>query len=83
MVGEFRNAMDALVVGSLRNLTGNAGIGISDNFFEIGGSSIVAVRLGQVLSEELGILRPVRIIFRNPVLSDLSDALSDLAGEPA
>jgi acyl carrier protein len=72
--------MDALVVSSMRNLMGDASISIDDNFFGIGGDSIVAVRLGQVLSEELGITRVLRIILKNPVLGDLSDALRDLAG---
>ncbi|MGA5562220.1 phosphopantetheine-binding protein [Streptomyces platensis] len=80
---EFRNPMDALVVGSVRNLTGNTSIGINDDFFDVGGNSIIAIRLGQVLNEELGIPRTVRVIFKNPVLSDLSDALSDLAGGTA
>jgi hypothetical protein len=78
---EFRKPMDALVVGIVRNLTGNPAIGIDDDFFDIGGNSIVAVRLGQILSEELGIPRTVRVVFKNPVLSDLSDALSELAGD--
>lgn len=76
----FRNPMDALVVDNVRNLTGSTNIGIDDDFFDIGGNSILAIRLARVLSEELGIPRAVRIIFKNPVLSDLSDALSDLAG---
>ncbi len=80
---EFRNPMDALVVGRVRDLIGNTGIGIGDDFFDIGGNSIIAIRLGRVLSEELGIPRTVRVILKNPVLSDLSDALSELAADPA
>ncbi|MFI5525193.1 phosphopantetheine-binding protein [Streptomyces platensis] len=80
---EFRNPMDALVVSSVRNLTGNTSIGINDDFFDVGGNSIIAIRLGQVLNEELGLPRTVRVIFKNPVLSDLSDALSGLAGGTA
>ena len=76
---EFRNPMDALVVRSVRHLIGDISISINDNFFNIGGNSIVAVRLGLVLSEELGMTRIMRIILRHPVLGDLSDALSDLA----
>ncbi|MFI1682008.1 phosphopantetheine-binding protein [Streptomyces sp. NPDC020607] len=79
----FRNPMDALVVNSVRNLTGRTSVGIGDDFFDIGGNSIIAIRLGHVLSEELGIPRTVRVIFKNPVLSDLSDALSELAGGTA
>ncbi|MDQ7807549.1 phosphopantetheine-binding protein [Amycolatopsis sp. A133] len=80
---EFRNSMDALVVGSVRELTGKPGIGLEDDFFDIGGNSIIAIRLGRVLSEELGIPRTVRIILKNPVLGELSDALSALAADPA
>nr|BFE60218.1 hypothetical protein GCM10020063_047440 [Dactylosporangium thailandense] len=80
---EFRNPMDALVIASVRRLVGDATVGIDDDFFAIGGNSIVAMRLGQILSEELGIARPARVIFRHPVLGDLSDALSELTGRPA
>ncbi|MEV0232240.1 phosphopantetheine-binding protein [Nonomuraea sp. NPDC050786] len=81
--GEFRNAMDELVVGNVRKLLGNPDIGISDDFLAAGGNSIVAIRLGQALREELGIPRITGVILKNPVLSDLSDALSALAGEAA
>jgi hypothetical protein len=74
--GEFRNSMDALVVGTVRNLLCNTSIGIDDDFFDVGGNSIVAVRLGQILSEKLGIPRAVRVVLKNPVLSDLSDKLA-------
>jgi hypothetical protein len=80
---EFRNPMDALVVNNVRKLLGNTDIGIADDFLTVGGNSIVAVRLGQLLQEELGISRIIRIIFKNPVLGDLSDALRDLVNEAA
>lgn len=78
--GEFRNAMDELVVGNVRKLLGNPDIGIGDDFLAAGGNSIVAVRLGQALREELGVPRITGVILRNPLLSDLSDALSTLVG---
>lgn len=81
--GEFRNPMDELVVGNVRKLLGNPGIGIGDDFLAVGGNSIVAVRLGQALREELGIPRITGVILKNPVLSDLSDALSGLVADPA
>ncbi|MFE5241542.1 MULTISPECIES: phosphopantetheine-binding protein [unclassified Streptomyces] len=80
---EFRNPMDALVVGSVRTLTGNPGIGLDDNFFDVGGNSIVAIRLARTLSEELGTGRDVRVVFRNPVLRDLSEALGGQAAARA
>ncbi|WP_086558378.1 phosphopantetheine-binding protein [Streptomyces africanus] len=78
---EFRNSMDALVVDSVRTLTGNANIGLDDNFFDVGGDSIIAIRLARTLSEELGTGRDVRVVFRNPVLRDLSEALGRHGGQ--
>ena len=77
---EFRNPMDALVVSNVRKLLGNTSIGIDDDFLAVGGNSIVAIRLGQVLREELGIARIVGVILKNPVLSDLSDRVIALSG---
>ncbi|MEW9555157.1 phosphopantetheine-binding protein [Nonomuraea sp. NPDC050783] len=81
--GEFRNAMDELVVANVRKLLGNPDIGLGDDFLAAGGNSIVAIRLGQALREELGLPRITGVILKNPVLSDLSDALRALAGEAA
>lgn len=77
----FRNPMDELVVGRVRELLRNPGIGIGDDFLAVGGNSIIAVRLGQALRQELGISRITGVILKNPLLSDLSDALSELVGE--
>lgn len=81
--GEFRNAMDELVVGAVRELLDNPDIGIGDDFLAAGGNSIIAVRLGQVLREKLGVRRTTGVILRNPVLGDLSDALTALTGKAA
>ncbi|SDT70179.1 phosphopantetheine-binding protein [Actinoplanes derwentensis] len=75
---DFRNPMDALVVGTVQKLVGKTDVGIDDDFFDLGGNSILAIRLSQALSAELGISRATRVIFKNPRLSDLSDALSGL-----
>lgn len=81
--GEFRNAMDELVIVNVRKLLGNPDIGIGDDFLAAGGNSIVAIRLGQALREELGIPRITGVILKNPVLSDLSDALSAVVARAA
>ncbi|MBY8867043.1 phosphopantetheine-binding protein [Streptomyces sennicomposti] len=77
----FRNRMDELVVGKVRELLGKPDIGIGDDFLAVGGNSIIAVRLGQALRQELGISRITGVILKNPLLSDLSDVLSELVGE--
>ncbi|MEV8065829.1 phosphopantetheine-binding protein [Streptomyces sp. NPDC085995] len=77
----FRNPMDELVVGKVRELLGKPDIGIGDDFLAVGGNSIIAVRLGQALRRELGISRITGVILKNPLLSDLSDVLSELVGK--
>ncbi|MEV7556114.1 phosphopantetheine-binding protein [Streptomyces sp. NPDC048331] len=77
---EFRNPMDELVVVKVRELLGNPDIGIGDDFLAVGGNSIIAVRLGQALRQELGVSRITGVILKNPLLSDLSDVLSELVG---
>lgn len=77
----FRNPMDELVVGKVRELLGKPDIGIGDDFLAVGGNSIIAVRLGQALRQELGVSRITGVILKNPLLSDLSDVLSELVGE--
>ncbi|MEU9097974.1 phosphopantetheine-binding protein [Streptomyces sp. NPDC048361] len=78
---EFRNPMDELVVVKVRELLGNPDIGIGDDFLAVGGNSIIAVRLGQALRQELGVSRITGVILKNPLLSDLSDVLTELVGE--
>ncbi|WP_439943800.1 phosphopantetheine-binding protein [Streptomyces sp. BBFR115] len=77
----FRNPMDELVVGKVRELLGKPDIGIGDDFLAVGGNSIIAVRLGQALRQELGISRITGVILKNPLLSDLSDVLGELVGK--
>lgn len=43
---EFRNPVDALVVRSVQTLWDNPSVSIDDNFLEICGNSVVAIRLG-------------------------------------
>jgi hypothetical protein len=50
-------------------------LGALDNFFNIGGHSLLQIGVAQRLSEELGWRVPLRTVIRNLVLRDLSRAL--------
>lgn len=50
-------------------------IGISDDFFRIGGHSILATRLVARLRDYLQIQIPIRMIFDYPTIADFTDAL--------
>ncbi|MFT5725377.1 MAG: thioesterase domain-containing protein/acyl carrier protein, partial [Bacteroidia bacterium] len=42
------------------------------NFFELGGYSLLAVRLGAILRQKLGVSVPVRVIFENGTITTLA-----------
>ncbi|WP_166310137.1 non-ribosomal peptide synthetase [Photorhabdus cinerea] len=48
----------------------------NDNFFDLGGQSLLVVRFVFRLQEETGFLLPFSFVFKNPVLSDLADNIS-------
>lgn len=62
----------------------NAGaVGVSDDFFDLGGDSLLAVNVAVRLEEHLGREIPLDLVVRNPTIADLARALEarGLAGE--
>lgn len=55
-------------------------IGASDGFFEIGGHSLLQIRLAQRLSKLWGIKVPLKVIIRHQVLRELCHALDEHLG---
>ena len=53
-------------------------IGADDNFFHLGGDSIIAMRLA-MFARRQGLRLPVSYIFDHPVLSDLATFIGDLS----
>jgi amino acid adenylation domain-containing protein len=62
-----RERVAALWTGFLPESTG----GEAENFLDIGGDSIVAVRLRNALQEQLGSAPPLEVILRGPTLGEL------------
>ena len=67
-----------------RELLGLERVGLADNFFHLGGHSLMATRLAAQIRTRLGRELPIRTIFDTPVLGDLARALRALpkAGLP-
>ncbi|MEU3569123.1 amino acid adenylation domain-containing protein [Kitasatospora sp. NPDC036755] len=51
------------------------GIGISDNFFDLGGTSISAIKVARAVREEFGESLPIRDIVQNPTIEALAGRL--------
>ncbi|MFI6684900.1 amino acid adenylation domain-containing protein [Streptomyces sp. NPDC050485] len=57
-------------------------IGIRDSFFDIGGSSISAIKLAHAIREAFGETLPVRDIIQHPTIEALGGRLREGAGGP-
>ncbi len=56
-------------------------LGVHDSFFEIGGHSLLAVKLISVLEEEFDREIPVRVLFKRPTIAKLAELLEESAGD--
>jgi amino acid adenylation domain-containing protein len=52
-------------------------VGLEDDFFAIGGDSIVAMRLLARLEDVFGVPVPLAVLFQNPTLKDSAEALRE------
>jgi len=56
-------------------------VGPEDDFFLLGGDSLLAMRLLARMEEEFGMPVPLATLFQSPVLKDAADALGELLAE--
>ena len=61
-----RSAREALICRLFADLTGTEPVGVDDDFFAIGGHSLLAMRLVARLHRETGQELPLRLLFANP-----------------
>ncbi|MGY0055743.1 non-ribosomal peptide synthetase [Streptomyces sp. LZ34] len=57
-------------------------IGISDNFFDVGGTSISAIKVAHAIGEEFGETLPIREVIRHPTIEALAERLRRGASGP-
>lgn len=54
-------------------------VGITDSFFDMGGHSLIAMRIVSRINSQLGIVITIRNIFDNPIVSELATSIRDTA----
>ncbi|MBC9929148.1 non-ribosomal peptide synthetase [Chitinophaga qingshengii] len=67
-----RNRLEQVLINSWQELLGVHQIGIYDNFFQLGGHSLMAMRLMSVLFRETGTELPVKRLFLYPTVAELA-----------
>ncbi|HBL29753.1 MAG TPA: hypothetical protein DD490_23195, partial [Acidobacteria bacterium] len=67
-----QSALERTIAGIYGDLLRIAGIGLHDNFFDLGGHSLLIVRAHQKLKEALGREIPVVDLFRFPTVATLA-----------
>ncbi|MFL6289712.1 MAG: amino acid adenylation domain-containing protein, partial [Thermoanaerobaculia bacterium] len=84
VAGVPRTEMERVVAAVWREVIGVAAVGMDDNFFDLGGHSLLLARVQARLSEILGRELPMVDLFRYPTVGSLAEALAGAAEpEPA
>ncbi|MFJ4651275.1 amino acid adenylation domain-containing protein [Nocardia sp. NPDC088792] len=63
------------VAANCADLLGLDRVGADDDFFELGGNSLLATRLTGRLGAEAGLRIPARMVFEHPIVADLAEAM--------
>ncbi|GAB2198753.1 AMP-binding protein [Sessilibacter sp. MAH4] len=70
-----QSALETLVCEIWQDKLTRKPIGINDDFFALGGHSLIAIKIAAALSQQVNIVLPPGIVFENPTPSDLSQFL--------
>ncbi|MCY1023016.1 non-ribosomal peptide synthetase [Pyxidicoccus sp. MSG2] len=68
------------LAGIWTELLGRTRIGARDDFFALGGHSLMAAQIVSRVREALGVELPLTAVFESPTLSGLADVVSRMAG---
>src|SRR6202011_1570930 len=72
-----RNAVERQVLRIWEDIIGARGIGITDDFFAVGGHSLLAVRLIAELNKCFGIPLPLATIFHSPTVEGVAHTIQN------
>ncbi|MBN6039783.1 non-ribosomal peptide synthetase [Amycolatopsis sp. 195334CR] len=76
---EPRTESERVLAGIWREVLELDHVGIDDNFFDLGGDSILGIQVGALARARLGVVWPYRALFDRPTVAELAA----LPGEPA
>ena len=74
-----RTPTEEMVLGVFRSVLHRADFGVFDNFFDLGGHSLMAARLILQLRAASGRDLPLRVLFERPTVATLAEAVDAMA----
>jgi thioesterase domain-containing protein/acyl carrier protein len=78
-----RTPVEQALAGIWQRLLGVEAVGLDDNFFEVGGHSLLAVKLFGEIEQTFGRKLPLSTLFRAPTLGRLAEAIGAAAAAPS
>ncbi len=74
---EPRNRLELQLVAIWEQVLGITPIGVRDNFFSLGGYSLLALRMFSAIEHTFGKRLPMAVLFQAPTIEQLADVLAD------
>jgi non-ribosomal peptide synthetase component F len=71
-----RNGLEELLVPLWCEVLGRTSVGVLDDFFDLGGHSLLGVRLLARVRDELGVRLPVRQLFKRPTVAAMAELIA-------
>lgn len=79
---ETNNDTERTLAEIWREVLGVGAVGLDDNFFDLGGTSLLLIRVHAKIQEKLSPDLPLVSLFETPKIRDLAERLSKPKGEP-
>ncbi|KAB1088268.1 KR domain-containing protein [Neorhizobium galegae] len=73
---EPRNPIEETLAGYWRELLGIAKVGIHDSFFDMGGHSLIAVRLFRMIKKQYTLDLPISTLFEAPTIAQCAERIA-------
>ncbi|CAM2068661.1 SDR family NAD(P)-dependent oxidoreductase [Sulfidibacter corallicola] len=80
---EPRDEIEKTLAGIWEELLGVNNIGIKDSFFDLGGHSLIAVRLFAKIKKAYQVEYPISVLFEAPTIEGCADMIRDAVGDQA